>query len=343
MPDATKTIEFEGTTHEFPADANDNDIRKALSSMKADGGGTEKAVPPTKPTYASEITSGLVRGAKNLIMTPLEMMKPRGEEGSKERQGEVNYGPTGRLLLHTGQDVGTGLKNSYDAWRKARQSGEGAAGQTLAAGEQLPVVGGLVQQMEKGGPKTLKESLTKFSPEATGAIAEGMTYAVAPKVAGKVAGSTIRGLSRASDLIGIKTRAGAAFDNVETKIGHHPVDYEPVFKSLDRVHELGEKGYSVPKVVEQFEKWITERKGGKHLDSAPGGGQVDTAASPTMPLTFKDARDFFTSFNEAIDWDKEPGGKGSKMNRAVMTSAEALGKQLEKTADRGAESGRSEE
>jgi len=318
----------DGQEYEFP---DGTDKAAAISYFKKKGIGAAKAasgtVPPPPSSYLSEIGEGIGRGVSNLVSGPMEMMKPRGAEGSKERAEEVEYGPTGRLLLHTGQDIGTGLKNTYKAVKGARQSGEGTAGQVLAGAEQLPFVGGVVQHAEKGGPHM-------FSPESIGATAEGATYAAAPKVAGKVAstaGKAVGAVGRAADMIGIKSRAGQAFDAVEGKIGDAPVAHEPVHAALDKVFDLGEKGFKVPKVAKSFSKWITERQKSGHTEPAPGGGRVDTG--PMTPLTFKDARDFYTAFNESVNWDEVPGGKGGKMGRALQTARHELGKQLAKTAE----------
>lgn len=150
---------------------------------------------------------------------------------------------------------------------------------------------------------------------------------------GQVAEAGARGMVNRlpfSDYIGIKSRAAAAFQGLDAKIGDAPVNEAPVMKSLQRVFDLDKKGYSAPDVANKFRDWISERQQ-THLTSGPNGEMIDTAGSST-PLTWKDARDFYSAINEAIDWDKMPGGKGSRMNHAMQGVSDALSGELRTTA-----------
>jgi hypothetical protein len=167
------------------------------------------------------------------------------------------------------------------------------------------------------------------APEAMG---QGAGMAVAPELAGKVAsipGSLAGSVSRAAELVGAKTRASNAFNGIDLNINDVPVNHEPVMAAMERVNDLAQKGFVPPKVAGDFTKWIETR--GKTNLTPTQGGQIDTPGS-SMPLTWRDARDFYTAFNEAINWDEIPGRKGGKMGQAIQQARMALGNELKKTA-----------
>lgn len=124
----------------------------------------------------AEIGQGVIRGAKGIIQGGMEAMKPRNPD-------EVKYGPTGRLLLHTGQDIVSGLEKGKAARDTAAASGEGVPGQILVTAEQYPIIGPAVRYAESGGTQM-------FNPKSVGAAAEVATMVAAPKVAEEVIGGT---------------------------------------------------------------------------------------------------------------------------------------------------------
>lgn len=133
---------------------------------------------PSILDYAKAFGRGLYEGGKSMVKGLPEMAKPRGAEGSKERQEEVAYGPMGRFLLHTGQDVYHGLEQGAEARRKAASQGEGFAGQTIETLRNYPIIGHAIDTMVKGGPS--------FSPKSLEGAGELTSYAVAPEAAKRV-------------------------------------------------------------------------------------------------------------------------------------------------------------
>jgi len=129
--------------------------------------------------------------------------------------------------------------------------------------------------------------------------------------------------------IGLKSQAQQSFGNLDSRIGDAPVDHEPVMKAMQRVDDLGKKGFTVPKVMNDFTNWITERQK-PNLQPGPDGSLIDTAGS-SMPLPWTDARDFYSAMNEAIDWNQIPD-KGGKMRRAVIGVRNALDTELRSVA-----------
>lgn len=193
-----------------PQQQQDDDF----SQYKVQPGGEEdfsqyKAEQPPAPSRLGEIGSGIWRGLKSIPEGIGEAAKPRNDE-------EVQYGPTGRVLLHMGQDFMGGLERGKEARDKSKASGEGWAGQTLSTLENYPVIGGMVKHAELGGPHM-------FSPESLGAAAEGSTLAAAPEIgkrlakfAPEAARATVRGavkgankvLEKAPGTIGATVGAG---------------------------------------------------------------------------------------------------------------------------------------
>jgi len=293
MPD----VEVEGpdgNTYQFP---DGTDKNAAIKYFKAKGIGVNKndsapTLPPTK------------QGAVGALLSDLKgMLKPRGYSPYPGMDQEAKSEAAG---------------HAYEADQSRKQAGYGRVYRAVVPFAES--IGTNVEGME--------DAARKGDPGAVigHAVAPIAAYGVA-RTGAKVGGAVLR----ASDMIGIKSRAGAAFDAIEGKIGDAPVAHEPVHAALDKVFDLGDKGFKVPKVAKAYSKWITERQRSGHTEPAPSGGRIDTG--PTTPLTFKDARDFYTAFNESIDWDKVPGGKGGKMGRAMMNARHELGMQLLKTAN----------
>lgn len=193
-------------------------------------------------------------------------------------------------------------------------------GENLAKGLYRMTPPGIAQTVaEKGdlAPTIANAALLTTGGEGVGSVAEGAARAVVNKLP-------------FADYIGIKSRAAQAFQGLEAKIGDAPVDHAPVMKALQRVFDLDKKGFGAPDVANKFRDWITERQQ-THLTPGPNGELIDTPGS-SQPLAWRDARDFYTAINEAIDWDKVPGGRGGKMNNAMQNVSDALSKGLRATA-----------
>lgn len=123
-------------------------------------------------------------------------------------------------------------------------------------------------------------------------------------------------------IVGAHTRALQGFRTIEKEAGHVPVNPSPVMEWIGKAEELAQKGYKMPKVMSDFQNWIESKSKGS-AQKVPQGF-MDTPASE-MPLTVKDAREFYTAMNEAIPWDEEGyGGKGGRMHYVVDQARKAL-------------------
>lgn len=165
--------------------------------------------------YANEAIQGVNRGVSNLVFGVGDMMKPRNPN-------EAQYGPTGRLLLHLGQDTSQGLKNAYSASSQSRASGEGLAGQALSFAENAPFVGGMVRHAEEGGTKT-------FSPQSIGSAVEGATYAVVPEIAKR---ASVKALNLPQDVSDFRNRAKSMNDITKAGTGVYQGSIQPIFQKL---------------------------------------------------------------------------------------------------------------
>jgi hypothetical protein len=138
-------------------------------------------------------------------------------------------------------------------------------------------------------------------------------------------------------IVGAHTRALEGFRTVERNAGHVPVDPAPVMQWVAKAEELAQKGYRMPKVMSDFQSWIESKSKGGAVPTAPTGPTfpsslleasrksfMDTPGT-SMPLTVRDAREFYTAMNEAIPWDEEGyGGKGGRMHYIVDQARKAL-------------------
>ena len=139
----------------------------------------KKALPA--PTYGGEIAAAGERVVSGIGGSIKNLLTPHETAGATREQ-EVKIGPAGRLLYNIPADIEEGWMNAEAARQASAKSGENWAGQTLAYGENLPLVGGLVRKAEEAGP-----GYAKFSPQTAGAVTEGATYAALPKAIEKAA------------------------------------------------------------------------------------------------------------------------------------------------------------
>lgn len=193
------------------------------------------------------------------------------------------------------------------------------AGKVLLRGGELGAAGAFGAQ---GVGQAAKADWT--TPEG---IAQGLQGAGQAALAGAGALDVAKAPFR--QYIGLKSKAGQVFSNLDSAIGEAPVSHEPVMKAIQRVDDLGKKGYTVPKVVNDFTNWIRERQAPR-IAPGPNGELIDTPGS-SMPLSWKDGRDFYSAMNEAIDWNQIPDS-GGKMRRAVMAVRNALDGELRSVA-----------
>ena len=183
----------------------------AAAAAPAAGAPQQASAPSALQTgleYGKEILGGIGRGIQGLAQGTQQMAQPRtpGEAALASPKDPLNYAIPGLgegLVAgkHLIGDTATALGNMYSAQKKAGQQGEGAAGRTLAAMEQAPVIGGAVQHAEQGGPHM-------FSPQSVGAAAELGTYYFGPKAAEGSLDAVNRFVRRAKSINDV-TKAGA--------------------------------------------------------------------------------------------------------------------------------------
>ena len=224
----------DGNTYEFP-DGTDKTAAVAYFKKRGIGVAKTAAAPVLPPTK---------QGAVGAFLSDIKgLLKPGGYSPYPGMDQEVKAGAAG---------------HAYEADQERKKAGYSTPYRALApVAESVGVnVEGMEDAARKGDPGAV------LGHAAAGAAVPAMAYA------GRGA---VRAVSRASDIIGIKSRAGAAFDNIEGKIGDAPVAYEPVHAALDKVFDLGEKGFKVPKVAKAYSKWITERQKTGHTERGPRG------------------------------------------------------------------------
>jgi hypothetical protein len=105
------------------------------------------------------------------------------------------------------------LQEATAARQKARETGEGFAGQTMATLENYPLVGDLVQQYEQGQPGTfgkaaVRTASTVLGPKVIGKAAEGIA-SIAPKTA-QIAGEDVPVLASQTGAKGAKATEALA-------------------------------------------------------------------------------------------------------------------------------------
>jgi hypothetical protein len=243
---------------------------------------TTPAAP--EPTYTGEALRGVGRAVKGLVSYPFEAMKLRsGEEGGTGIT-RTNIGPTGRMLLHAGEDIIHSLEASKAAGYKAKASGEGPAGQLLRTMEEFPVLGGIVKKAEEAGP-----GYAKFKPQTLGAVAEGATLVGAPKAVSEAVKGTY----------GIKYRGVQLMDRQLGKHTEAPVETGAVDTVMDEALDLAAHMHKIPAIVRgMISEWEDLKSKPQQIPTADGG-VID---GPPKGVTFGD----LVKFRRALDADLWP-------------------------------------
>jgi hypothetical protein len=268
----------------------------------------KKTTPPAakpEPTYTGEILKGAGRALEGLITYPFEAAKLRkGEEGGTGIT-RTNIGPTGRVLLHTGEDIIHGLEAGKAARDKAKAAGEGVAGQTLSTLENYPVIGPIVKKAEEAGP-----GYAKLKPQTLGATAEGATMVAAPAAVGKAISSTY----------GVKYRGEQLIEKQVAQHADAPVETSAIEGVFDKISDLAKHAHNVPAIVKQVMNSWDSIKNAK-AEPAPGGGTIESAAP--KGITFGD----LVKLRRALD--TKLWGEGEIKSKTM----EGLAKKLRHTMD----------
>src|SRR6266496_3822728 len=195
-------------------------------------------LPP--PTYMGEQLGAVGRVAKNLFYEFPKYAIQSAVPRSPTEAGLV-ANPAALIAKHMGQDLWQGVTQAGQASQQAKQQGEGAAGQTLAAMENYPVIGGMVRKAEEAGPGRIK-----LAPQTLGAATEAIGTFEGPQLA---AGA----LKAANRIIPSTTRAGAGLsrltDSPEGVYAKHPAETPNALATARKIqNELevtGEKPHAI--------------------------------------------------------------------------------------------------
>jgi hypothetical protein len=218
------------------------------------------------------------------------------------------------------------LKRSREGFKTAREKGD-VGGMAMApfraeASSLLDLAKGV------GGvttPGIIKRMLSKEDPASI--IADAALMTIPSGRPTEVIGAATEALKTkmTPSIVGAHTRAIEGFRTVERATGDVAVDPAPVMEWISKAEELSKKGYQMPKVVADFSRWIEEKTKGTP-DKIPGTVRSIIDQHPTsLPLTVKDAREFYTAMNEAIPWNEEGyGGKNGRMFYTVDKARQAL-------------------
>jgi hypothetical protein len=160
------------------------------------------AAPETAPTpapegYGSAILGAVKRGLTALKGAPEALMNPPDTHYTpKELESKLPIVP--RLLFNIPATMANAVENAEAQRDVAARGGEGWAGQALAYGKQLPIIGDIIRTAEPAGPGTQVGPLNvNLSPQNVGAAVEGVTLSEAPKMA---VDATVGGLSKVGAL-----------------------------------------------------------------------------------------------------------------------------------------------
>lgn len=244
--------------------------------------------PPPPPTYMGEQLGAVGRVAKNLFYEFPKYAIQSAVPRSSEEAGLV-ANPAALVAKHMGQDLWQGVTQAGQASEKAKQQGEGAAGQTLAAMENYPVIGGMVRKAEEAGPGKIK-----LAPQTLGAATEAALTFEAPNLlhgAGEVA----------NRIIPSTTRAGAGLsaltDSPEGKFAQHPAETPNTLATARKIqNELevtGEKPHAI------IQHYLT----GEELRNVPPeiADQVRAQGiEPNAPMNLYEARTMLKRVNDVI-------------------------------------------
>lgn len=181
---------------------------------------------------------------------------------------EYNKTLPGGIAQGVAQDLWKGITQSGEASQKAKESGEGAVGQTLAAAENYPVIGGMVKKAEEAGP-----GYAKFKPQTLGAATEALSTFEGPQLAAK-------GLEVANKVIPSLPRAGAAIGQIKQVFGDKPVvgDLKSFSLARDLVEKWDRQGVSVPKPLRQYVENVTTADGANSVFKRAAAGEPEAQA-----------------------------------------------------------------
>lgn len=240
--------------------------------------GAQFGAPETTPTVGQALTQGV----KNAVVGPAGM--------------------AASALYQQG-------KQSFDQLRQAYQAAK--EGNTAGVGQHLitavPIVG---PALDKGADQYADKNYTGEAGTLLGASAQA-----APLVAGGIeaAGNGSPGITPASVMDKIPTRgkAGAIFNDLNTKLADQPVPLQNAAAPLQRAIEVAVRGGTMPGPV----KALLDR------------------SQMTEPMTFPEARDYQASLSDLSSSDKM--AMNGRMRGAVAQLSQALYQDLRTAAESG--------
>jgi len=304
-------------------------------------------LPP--PTYMGEQLGAVGRVAKNLFYEFPKYAIQSAVPRSPTEAGLV-ANPAALIAKHMGQDLWQGVTQAGQASQQAKQQGEGAAGQTLAALENYPVIGGMVRKAEEAGPGKIK-----LAPQTFGAVTEAALTFEGPQMlhgAANVLHNVIPSLPRSGAAIGlIRERIGTAptggtegpgFAKANTEMNTLVSTGQPVPGPLkafvEGVHQGAGKSIDVNAILDEAERnpefdqktlrkaradLATQEVMDKISPPKPDSGMVD-------PTTFKGLTTFRTIFNA---WKYERSLPAASRN-ALGAAADAMAEEAQQIAAR---------
>lgn len=113
--------------------------------------------------------------------------------------------------------------------------------------------------------------------------------------------------TKAGSLWGAKARAQSIMDGVDAAAKDIPVNYKPAYEWAQKALALEPHGYTVPKPIADFVKWVDSRMQ-PGADRMPGGASMDRGAE-LNPLPYQVSRNFEQALGSKIPWDSDPGGR----------------------------------
>ena len=263
---------------------------------KITGGGASRSAAPEGPSFGDTLGREVSSLGSSITGFPSAVYHAAAdpetpEESQRYGKGfESKIGPTGRLIDRMAAQP---VMNAAEWYTKAlRGKIPNPVEQMLSVAPEAMGIGASGPLLDRAGQRVSKAA---------------MPGALDPTVAGPLRGSM--------------TRGKALLDRVDAAAKDLPVNYKPAYEWAKKAMALEPHGYTVPKPISDFVKWVDSHRPG--LERI-GSKEFIDRGGVTHPLPYQDARNFEQALGAKIPWDADPGGR---MNGIMKKMRESLGQE----------------
>lgn len=310
-------IEFDGEIHEFPDDFTDADIAAAL-----DGGPPEQ--PSLRERGARGLLTSMVPGVLELSRLVTDPEARAGAmdslRGARAEAAQLVYG--GGDLLRRGYNavVPESMETEriidqpdVQAAMTAPDNPEGRAGEAAATMASYAIPARRIAQATASLPLWARSAAQSVTAGSVGAASEADPKAgVLPAIIAGAAPIVANAPELVRRGLGVsRARAAQNLDSVSRTAARSPINVEGPGQQGLRAMELQQRGATLPRVVTQFMRRVTDPKG--------------------ADMTFSEARDFYSNLSRMSANDF--GRLTPAMRRQVGSVTRELGRALQETAN----------